>query len=391
MGNQLSFSQTEHRREEMAQSQGYRLDPRGKADWIMIIIITCVYSINVVAVLFMLWNRKYPPLKCKSPVLMACMMVAGILWFVGDIQANGHVPLEHTPLRNCKAFGVWVRILLGVCTLSTLIAMRSYGLFRVFCKNQPFRGRGLYVPYAAYCLCMLVYGIVSQVVSPSLTIHYLLHVDICYYETGFKASMFAIIWVTWLIVGILSWRIRHIKSSFNEAREMLIACTAVFVVLIFTTVMHYAVPLFPLNVRLRVLTTSFDHLATNVFWWSIMAVPIVSCLVRRDAYLEEWMDKLRQDGLQRMYDVQSPNATNNKGSSVYNRNSLFTADYARLHTEIPVPKPMNSGYPYFDPVYGAGAYPMAHTDAVLYPTAYIEEVPHHAAPQPKKKHRGNLW
>ncbi|KAJ2658794.1 hypothetical protein IW148_004519 [Coemansia sp. RSA 1199] len=391
MGNQLSFSYTEDWREEMAQRLGYRLDPRGKADWIMIIIITCVYSIDVIAVLFMLWNRKYPPLKCKSPVLMACMMVAGILWFVGDIQANGHAPLEHSPLHNCKAFGVWVRILLGVCTLSALIAMRSYGLFRVFRKNQPFRGWGLYVPYVAYCLCMLVYGIVSQVVSPKLTIHYMTLVDICYYETGFKASVFAIVWVTWLVVAVLSWRIRHIKSSFNEAREMLVACSAVFAVLIFTTVMHYAAPMFPLNVRLRVLTTSFDHFATNVFWWSIMAVPIMSCIVRRDAYLEEWMDKLRQDGLQRMYDVQSPNVTNNKGSSVYNRNSLFTADYSRLHTENPVPSPMDNGYQYFDPIFGAGAYPMAHTDVVLYPTTYIEEVPHHAAPRPKKKHHGDLW
>ncbi|KAJ2357536.1 hypothetical protein IWW50_005134 [Coemansia erecta] len=421
MGNRLSFALTasEQQRVKMAQALDMHLDPRGAADWIMIIVITIVYSIDVLAVLFMLWNRTYSPIKCKSPILMSCMIVSGILWFAGDIQTNGHAPLEHTALTNCKAFGVWVRILLGVCTLSALIAMRAYGLFRVFCKNRPFRGWGLYRPYAVFCLCMVVYGIVSQVVSPSVTIHYMAVVDICYYESGFKASLFALVWVTWLIVAFLSWRIRNIKSSFNEARESLVACSAVFAVLIFTTVMHYTSPLFPLNVRLRILTTSFDHLATNVFWWSVMAVPLFNCLVRRDRYLAEWTAKLRADGLQRMYDVPSPEGTNAKGSSVYHRNSLFTADYARLDSEKaepadkqhhtynwydgypaaptpspmdkifpPMQSPMDNGYPYFEPMFDNYKFESPRIETVSFPS---DPAPVQQSKKKTKKKHVDLW
>ncbi|KAJ1831427.1 hypothetical protein LPJ70_006719, partial [Coemansia sp. RSA 2708] len=354
MGNRLSFSLTasEQRRVEMGRLMGERVDARGLGDGIMVVVIAVVYFIDVLAAAYMLWHRRYPPIKCKSPILMACMVCAGVLWFAGDLQTNGHVPLAGTALTNCKAFGVWVRIVLGVCTLSALIAMRAYGLFRVFRNNQPFRGWGLFAPYAAYCACMAVYGVVSQVVAPRLTIQYVSALDICYYHAGFKASLFAVIWATWLIVAFLSWRIRNIKSSFNEARESLLACSAVFAVLIFTTIMHYTSPKFALSQRLRIVTTSFDHLATNVFWWSIMGAPLANCLVRRQRYLDYWVGKLREDGLQRMYDVSS-GCNSAKQSSVYQRNSMFANEYRKLRPDRLDASPMDAGYPNFDPVYGA--------------------------------------
>ncbi|KAJ1739657.1 hypothetical protein LPJ55_004925 [Coemansia sp. RSA 990] len=382
MGNSLSFSLTanEQHRQDMAKMLDMQLDPRGKADCIMIIVIAAVYFIDLLAAIYILYNRKYPPIKCKSPILMSCIIVSAILWFAGDLQANGHVPLANTQLDNCKAFGVWVRVILGVCTVSALVAMRAYGLFRVFGKNRPFRGWGLFLPYLVYCGCMLVYGIVMQVVASRLTIHYIEPIDICFYTPGFKASLFAIIWITWLIVAALNWHIRNIKSSFNEARESLIACTAVFAVLIFTTVMHYTSPQFALNRKLRILTTSFDHLATNIFWWSIMAVPITNCIFRKQRYLDLWVAKLRNDGLQRMYDVSSPGNTA-KESSVYQRNS-FAPDYFLLRSKVEQ-SPLDSGYPYFDPMFDQYKFDSS-VNAVSF-TDQPEQKPI------KKKKRVDMW
>ncbi|KAJ1800213.1 hypothetical protein LPJ59_001252, partial [Coemansia sp. RSA 2399] len=211
---------------------------------------------------------------------------------------NGHAPLADTPMTNCKAFGVWVRVLLGVCTVSALIALRSYGLYRVFCRNLPYDGFGLYMPFLVYCMCIAVYGIVSQVLAPHITIYYMELVDICYYEGGYKASLFALLWVTWILVALINWRIRKI-------REMLGACVAVFAILIFTTAMHYTRPEYPLTMGLRIATTTLDHAATNIVWWLIMAVPMYQCLFHRKAYLDAWVAKLRRDGLQREYQVAS--------------------------------------------------------------------------------------
>ncbi|PIA12736.1 hypothetical protein COEREDRAFT_99975 [Coemansia reversa NRRL 1564] len=369
MGNILSFSLTEseQRRIRVAEIMNIHLDPRGKEDIIMIIIISIIYAIDLAAVGFLLWNRKYPPLKCKSPALMACVVLSAVLLFVGDLQTNGHVPLEFTALHNCKPFGVWVRILLGVCMLSALIALRVYGLYRIFCRNQPFRGWGLYLPFLSYCACLAVYGIVSQIVSPRRTIYYMEPVDICYYTAGYKASLFAMVWAAWFIVAFLSWKIRNIKSAFNESRESFIACVTVFAVLAFTTIMHYTSPEFALNAKLRILTTSFDHLATNVFWWSIMGMPLFKCLMYKQQYLGLWLDKLREDGLQRKYDISSGGASKHLASlntpqnhylmppelNYFNTEGVYQDANGQPRLEqSQKAQLLDSSIPFFDPVFG---------------------------------------
>ncbi|KAI8320915.1 hypothetical protein GQ54DRAFT_262751, partial [Martensiomyces pterosporus] len=279
------------------------LDPIGKADLVMIIVISAVYAADLVSVLYLIANRNYPPLKSKSPMLMVAAFVSSVAWYCGDLVTNGHIHLSGTVMANCKAFGVWVRVLLGVCTISSLIALRSYGLYRVFRMNLPYRGLGFYLPFMIYCACLLVYGIVSQVLSTDVTVKYVGLMDLCYYYDGFKASLFVFIWVTWLIVAYINWKIRNIKSSFNESREMALSCFVVFAILTFTTIMHYTHPMYPLSRTLRLLTTSLDHVATNVVWWSIMGTPLFNCLFRKQRYLEMWKRKLRQDGLQREYQI----------------------------------------------------------------------------------------
>ncbi|KAJ2856753.1 hypothetical protein GGI22_003715, partial [Coemansia erecta] len=95
MGNTMSFGTTESERLRVLAGEmgGVTVDPRGTGDLIMVIVISIVYGIDAVAVAYMLWNRKYPPLKSKSPFIMAAFMAAAVLWFAGDIQVNGHAPL----------------------------------------------------------------------------------------------------------------------------------------------------------------------------------------------------------------------------------------------------------------------------------------------------------
>ncbi|KAJ2371424.1 hypothetical protein GGI05_007822, partial [Coemansia sp. RSA 2603] len=242
MGLAFSVTDKEHYRQQLAKMAGIDLDPRGGGDAALIVVFSIIYAFGLVAVMFMLWNRNYPPLKSKNPAIMALVMACAWIWFGSELGANGHVPLANTVMTNCKAFGVWLRILLGVCSVSCLIALRTYGLYRVFHLNMPYQGLGFYLPFLCYFLCIIIYGIVSQLIDPSHTIAYVAVADICSYHAGFKASVFALLWVTWVIVAVLSWKIRRIKSSFNETREITAASLLVFTVLAFTTVMHYTHP-----------------------------------------------------------------------------------------------------------------------------------------------------
>ncbi|KAJ2756856.1 hypothetical protein GGI19_000511 [Coemansia pectinata] len=305
MGNTMSFSVTaeEKARVEIFKTQQMVLEPRQAADLIMVIVITVVYFFQLLAVLFMLWNRKYPPIKAKNPWMMLPVFLAYIFWFVGDLQVNGHAPLKGTALENCKAFGVWLHLLLGVYPVSALIGLRSYSLYQVFCRNRPFVGFQLYSSVAFIVGTLLTFGIVAETLPVSKTVYYLDGFDLCNFSTGFQVAIFVYVWVSWIFVAALNWRIRNIKSSFNESREITIACIMVFSILIFSTVMPYSVTAYLLNVKWRIVATSLSHFSTIATWWLPMAVPMYKCLTDREGYLKHWTQKLRQDGLQRAYHV----------------------------------------------------------------------------------------
>ncbi|KAJ2008124.1 hypothetical protein GGI04_000343 [Coemansia thaxteri] len=311
----MSFSYTaaEQNRVNMATMLGYHLDPISYKDMGLIIAISILYGIDLLAVVFMLWNRNYPPIKSKGPLLMAAAYVSCVCWFIGDLQINGHIHLAESGLTNCRGIGVWVRVLLGVCTVSSLIALRSYGLYRVFRLNRPYRGLGLYLPFLVYCVCTLIYGIITQVLSPSVTVEYMPLLDLCYCPKPFRAALYAYIWLTWLFVATINWHIRGIKSSFNESKEMAFSCLGVFAILTFSTALQFSQPNYPFNQAERLLTTAMDHIGTNLVWWAIMGVPIYNCVFRKRQYLEYWTNKLRKDGLQHEYEIGSAS-----GNSVSN-------------------------------------------------------------------------
>ncbi|KAJ1722813.1 hypothetical protein LPJ61_005889, partial [Coemansia biformis] len=301
----FSFTQAEQDRVNAAAALGIRLDPIGKIDMALVIVISVVYGVDLLAVLFLLRHRHWPPIKSKSPGLMAASFASCVCWFIGDLQINGHVHLAGTVLANCKAVGVWVRVLLGVCTVSALMALRSYGLFRVFCQNKPCRGPGLYILLLGYCVCTLICGIVAQVLSPAVTVEYKPALDACYCPKPFRAALYVYIWATWLLIAAINWKIRNIKSSFNESREMAFSCAVVFAILTLSTALQFARPDYPFNQTLRVITTAMDHLGTNAVWWTIVGAPLWNCVFCRAEYLKSWTARLYKDGLQSEYDVES--------------------------------------------------------------------------------------
>ncbi|KAJ2115125.1 hypothetical protein IW146_002555 [Coemansia sp. RSA 922] len=305
MGNAMSFSVTaeEEARVQIFKSQGMVLEPRQAADLIAVIVITVIYFFQLLAVLFMLWNRKYPPIKAKNPWIMLGIFLASIFWFVGDLQVDGHAPLKGTALEKCKAIGVWLHLLLGVCPVNALIGLRSYSLYQVFCRNRPFRGFQLYAPVAFIVGLLLTLGIITEALPASKTTLYLDGFDMCSFSTGFQVAIFVYVWVSWAAVAALNWRIRNIKSSFNESREVTIAGIMIFSILTFMTVLSYSVTAYPLKVKWRIVTTSLNHFSTIATWWIPMAVPMYKCLTDREEYQKQWMLKLRQDGLQRAYHV----------------------------------------------------------------------------------------
>ncbi|KAJ2906994.1 hypothetical protein GGI21_003965, partial [Coemansia aciculifera] len=303
MANLMSFSLTpqEELRVKVFMLAGKKFDPRGAPDLIMLLVILSIYVFNFAAVLFMLWNRKYPPLKSKNPILMTCIFISSIFWLASDLQVNGHAPLKDTPFMHCKFFGVWMHVLMGVTVMSSLIGLRSYGLYCVFCRGKPFRGATLYIPVAATTLYIVAFGVIAEALPGTTSGYYMDYVDLCFFSPHFVAGIFTFVWVNWAVIIVINWRIRYINCSFNETLEVFCACGVVFLVLIAMTILTYVVPEFSLRTKYRIMATSMNHFGAITVWWLLLYKPMYECLFNRQGYLDEWMRKLRQDGQQEAY------------------------------------------------------------------------------------------
>ncbi|KAI9503846.1 hypothetical protein GGI25_005772 [Coemansia spiralis] len=301
----------EQQRVAAAEYLHMKLEPRTKADLAIVALLSVVYAFDLAAAIFVLWNHKYPPIRSKSPFLMVILFIASAIWLVGDAQVNGNVPLAGTILAHCRGFGFWGRVLFGVCTVYAAIVARTYALYRVFYLNVPARSWRLYLLVSVYGACILIFGIIASALKPSQSAEYVPALDICNLAKPFKIAIFVFMWISYGLLAFITWKLRNIKSSFNEFREMIITCLIIFSSMTFNTAMMFSHPQYPLILRYRIVSTLYDHICTNAVWWCIMAKPVFNCMFRRSIYLQEWLAKLRKDGLQREYRV-----TNDQGNCI---------------------------------------------------------------------------
>ncbi|KAJ2891834.1 hypothetical protein GGI21_005758, partial [Coemansia aciculifera] len=299
----FEFTPDEHRRVLLAQLAGIKLDPIGHADLAVVATLGTVYFIDFVAVAFLLWNRKYAPLKSKYPILMSCCLLSMFIWFLGDLVLKSHVHVRGYVLSSCMLFCVWMRVMFGCFMVSGLITIRSYALFCIFRKNCAYRGQYVYWSWGAVGALALAFILVTYVMPKEHTVHYIPLVQMCNMGYTYRAIVQSLLWVTWMVNALINYRLRNITSSFNESREMGVACISVFLLLTFNTVILYAYPMYPTRTSLRVTETLLSHTLANFLWWFIMYESIFNCAFRRKQYLARWKEKLVRDGLQKQYQI----------------------------------------------------------------------------------------
>ncbi|KAJ1644979.1 hypothetical protein J3B02_000825 [Coemansia erecta] len=298
----FEFTASEHKRIMLAKLAGIQLDYIGHADLAVIIILSIVYLTDFLAVAFILWHKSYAPLKSKYPILMSSCILAMFIWFLGDLVLKSHIHVKGV-FSNCMVFCVWMRVLFGTFLVSALISVRSYALFCVFRRNRAYKGKYVWYSGGLVVVVGLVFLLVTYVMPEENTVHYIPLVQMCNMSYAYRAIVQGLLWATWIVNAVINYRLRNITSSFNESREMGVACISVFVLLTFNTVILYTYPLYPTRTALRVSETLLSHSIANFLWWFIMFRSIYNCATRRTEYLAEWKQKLFSDGLQKQYRI----------------------------------------------------------------------------------------
>ncbi|KAJ1899941.1 hypothetical protein LPJ66_001796 [Kickxella alabastrina] len=196
-----------------------------------------------------------------------------------------------------------MRVLCGNFMVSALISVRSYALFCVFRKNRAYKGKYVWFSGGLVGVVGLIFLLITYVMPEDNTVHYIEAIEMCNMSFTYRAIVQGLLWATWTVNAVINYRLRNITSSFNESREMGVACISVFILLGFNTIILYAYPLYPTRTILRVSETLLSHFIANFLWWFIMFRGIYNCATRRSAYLAEWKEKLVSDGLQKQYQI----------------------------------------------------------------------------------------
>ncbi|KAJ1800216.1 hypothetical protein LPJ59_001255 [Coemansia sp. RSA 2399] len=329
----MSFEYTpaEQERVQVAEFLGIKLDPIGHADLAVVVILSIVYFVDILSVCFLLWNRNFPPLKSKYPILMSSCMLALFVWFLGDLVLKSHVHVRGKQLSDCMLFCVWMRVLFGNFMVSALITIRSYALYCIFRKNRAYRGMRLYVSVGVVVVVAVTFILVTYLLPRSETVEYIELIQMCNMSYMYRALVQGLLWLTWIGFAIINFRLRNITSSFNESLEMGVACACVFIMLTFNTIILYTHPLYPTSVVLRVTETVTSHVIANFLWWFIMYSSMYNCAFRRQTYLAEWKDKLVRDGLQKQYQI---SRTDPFSSTMLSVDSNHSAKMVTLHRDM---------------------------------------------------------
>ncbi|KAJ1897250.1 hypothetical protein LPJ66_003488 [Kickxella alabastrina] len=234
------------------------------------------------------------------------MHISAIIWTVGDFEMNGLIELTGL-WKHCRFWVVWVRILFNYI-FACLITLRFYALDRIFIQGKPYKGLALYAPVAALSVILLGYCLVCQFMNPENVVVYVDYAQICMVNDGYRYASVGLLWIPWITSLILVYRLRKIKTSFNELYETLFTCCLGFLILVKSTVVHATHPYYVFSRAFRQSETLIDCIGTNLIVWIMLVYPAYQCMFRRDAYDREWAQKLRTDGYLQKYSVEFDSA-----------------------------------------------------------------------------------
>ncbi|KAJ2439349.1 hypothetical protein GGF42_007984 [Coemansia sp. RSA 2424] len=298
----FAFTPEEQLRVTLASMAGIKLDPIGYVDLSTIIVVGTVYAIQLVALCYQLYNRNYPPLGVKNVPLMASLYFGGVAWFLGDLFTGGIVHLSQSPvLRNCKFSLIWLRACLGSYYVASMFSLRCYSLYHVFYKGKAFKGMVVYLSVGLTIFSILMFGVISTVVPTHLTTFYEPLIDMCNTNRNYIIAVVVVVWSIASFTAFMSWRMRNVAFCFNERIEIFTSFVMLIIVGTLNTVCLLGINVYPASLGWRTGLLYANHAGISIGYWVIMGEATYNCMFDREAYLQYWIDTLKEDEMERQY------------------------------------------------------------------------------------------
>ncbi|KAJ2632009.1 hypothetical protein H4R22_001582 [Coemansia sp. RSA 1290] len=285
------------------------------ADTITIAASGAVYGLTGIMIIYAWCNYNYRPIKAKNLTWVTLIYLSAVLWYIGNIGANGHVWIGGV-WKNCKLWVIWFRVLF--CYIfATLNIVRFYALDRVFNQKKPFTKVAGLIAGAIVIIFNVVFCLINQLISGKLTVRFVDTFVVCDVTQGFRIAALVTQWILWAGCAVLIFRLRNIQSSFNEFRESVAIFAVIIALLTESTVTYIHFKYYTLEKNRRIQKTLMDTIASNLVVWLIVGYPVLMSIFRRHRYEQSWVERLAKD--------------NNKTAYEFTSNQPNTTSYAKMH------------------------------------------------------------
>ncbi|KAJ1799874.1 hypothetical protein LPJ59_001522 [Coemansia sp. RSA 2399] len=266
-------------------------------------------AINTLVFAYAAWNHKYPPLRAKNMPLIAVLYVSMLFWFLGTIGTNFNLPGVFDFKSSCILFASWFRVLLGIFLFIHINVFRLYTYLRIFREMKRMRVHVYVIGAVVYLAIIVAYGIPVTVLRNKLTVQFVPELGTCIYGTVFIELSFAIVWMGWIAVVVVTVVARNINTSFNEYKEMVLIIILSSITLTYETIAHNIVRDYVLYRWSRTLSTYMEYLSSQSALFILLGVPVYNCIFHRESYRREFFEKMRADGMVARYEYMLANTT----------------------------------------------------------------------------------
>ncbi|KAJ1928585.1 hypothetical protein IWQ60_001918 [Tieghemiomyces parasiticus] len=314
-----------------------RYDPVHAVDYAMLGVGSAVFLVNISAFITIALNdHHFVPFRTKNTFVMGLALATAVCWWYGSFFYQGGM-FGVDNLSLCRITGIWFRWALGGFAYLCIMLYRLLVLYQILIRKRPARSLWILLLPAVVYTPGVVIAILPTVMTSLLDLqtvtdrtgtnnHY------CDLSTPIVALMWAYCGLLILLLAIFAIRIRHIKSTFNEFREV----TWALIPLVVTIAVTAGLANSPYSHMYwsRLICNLTNLFAAVSFFWAVYGPSFFGFLFRRDAYLRRFNATLVRDGFQT---IGSDTGHRGPSSSVTDCHRLPDKPHYLSASTLPVP------------------------------------------------------
>lgn len=265
--------------------------------WKLALISVTVPMLMVSYILVCLgfYFRAYAPLKAKQMPILLLALISATFWAGGNMQQIGF--LKGPLFDYCVLWSVWFQLVLGFNLFLSILTLRMLRLHFILVRAELPTGTRFWLIQALLFLPVLIMGIIPTIFPDrfvtSVPLILLNGDNVCSFTSVYyRFGMYACSVLQIILLVFLNISVRRVNKAFNEHSDSRVCLTGAIVVLLINVIL--VVTGIQKTAIGQIFGFGSQAIGVNYFFISMLGPPVYGLLFKREEYLTDWNEKLRE-------------------------------------------------------------------------------------------------